>query len=160
VCDSHLSKKLLCSSDKCSKWSNSRVSLGIFDDLFYKLLMEKLQLCALMPFMFCMPYFTPFCAGKYKQRSRIAKVHKKFAISEYFADSEITPGRFGHWRSFGEVQEAELKKFAISEYFADSENCPGSIRHWWSFSEIKEIQQDKGHVEPPHWGRGRFPAFR
>ena len=31
-----------------------------FGDLFYKLLMEKLQLCALMPFMLYMPYSTHF----------------------------------------------------------------------------------------------------
>jgi len=53
-----------------------------------------------------------------------------------------------------------MKKFAIGEYFADSENCPESVRHWRSFGEIKEIQQDKGHVEPTHWSRRRFPAFR
>ena len=103
---------------------------------------------------------SPFCAGKYKQGSKIVKVHKKFAISENFANSKIGPGSVRRQRSFGEVQEAEMKKLAISHIFAISENLPGRFHHQRSFSESQEVQVDKRHVVQLHWCRGRFHAFR
>jgi len=59
-----------------------------FGDLFYKLLMEKLQLCALMPFMLYMPYSTLF-VQEIQARIKFYQVHKKLAISENFAISEM-----------------------------------------------------------------------
>jgi len=54
---------------------------------------------------------SPFCAGKYKQVSNIAKVHKKLTISEFVT------GSFRHQRSFGEVQKQKARILPLARKF-------------------------------------------
>jgi len=57
-------------------------------DLFYKLLMEKLQLGALMSFMLYMPYSTLFVQEN-ASKDKIVHSSQDFAISEILAISEM-----------------------------------------------------------------------
>jgi len=50
--------------------------------------MEKLQLCALMPFMLYMPYSTLFVEEN-ARKDKIVPSSQDFAISEIFAISEM-----------------------------------------------------------------------
>ena len=79
-----------------------------FGDLIYKLLMEKLQLCALMPFMLYMPYSVLFVQEntskyqilpKFTRNSPLANLlQEAFAISEVLAKSRSRRPEFCHQR--------------------------------------------------------------
>jgi len=88
--------------------------------------MEKLQLCALMPFRLYMPYSTLFVQEN-ASKDKIIQVHKISPLARFSPLAKC-------WQSSSKVSpsakfRSKRPNFAISEYFVISEVASERFRH-------------------------------